>query len=161
VPSPGSRSKDYRKRPLDFRRRRQKRVDFEARQVRRPRQRSHVIQQDVAYVRAAFAARHRESLNPFRRESRGVFFVEVRGRHAVRVALERDGVLADVRQQVTGNAHVIFDRLALVKPDGYIGFSGFEMATLCPSISMSRRSEAINRASARQMPRVENAQLPA
>src|SRR5581483_497675 len=101
--------------PFDVRFRRQKRVNLQRAYARSPYQSAKAVDHDIMDLRFAAASPHGKAGDPIGRECRGVFFVEELPRHFVRVTLERDRTILQVRQGVRCNPYVVVDDIALGK----------------------------------------------
>src|SRR3569832_2104734 len=92
----------------------EKRMDFQASEIREPNEGGLIVDEDVADVSARrFAAWHRHRLDPLWAKSRSIFLVKRFTENAVRKALESDGTILQMRKQKLRNAGVIIDDLRL------------------------------------------------
>ena len=110
---PGSRSNTIIVGRFDVLRQRQRRVQLDVGEVGQPHERRHVVREaevDVALVVPAPDAR---GLDPVRAVRRALLLVEELSLDAVRVALQRQRAVVQVRQEHGRDAHVVVDQVAL------------------------------------------------
>ena len=86
---------------------------LEIRKIRQPSQSGAVVDQDVSDVGSTAPPRHWKGFYPCRRELRRIFLVKMLSVNSVRITLERDGPVFQVRKEEAGDANVIIDDLAL------------------------------------------------
>ena len=100
-------------RPVEMRNPMKKGMELERRDVRRPRERRAVVDQDVINVRATFAPRDRKRLHPFRGKRRRVLFVKDFAVDPVRIPLQCDRPVAKMRQEKRRDLKVVINDVEL------------------------------------------------
>src|SRR5438270_6604374 len=95
-----------------------KRMQLQRGDISGPGQRRNIVNQDVVDVGAARMSRYREGRNPSGSEGRHVLVPKCLALHAVRVSLQRDGAVFQMRQYEAGDADIVVDHFSLRSP-GY------------------------------------------